>query len=74
MWGAAVRYEDYSDFGDNTSWKVSGRYDITDRIAVRGAVNTGFRAPSAQQLYFTNISTLAVDVDGETVFATLWNL
>jgi len=67
MWGAAVRYEDYSDFGDNTSWKVSGRYDITDRIAVRGAVNTGFRAPSAQQLYFTNISTLAVDVDGETV-------
>lgn len=67
MWGAAVRYEDYSDFGDNTSWKVSGRYDITDRIAVRGALNTGFRAPSAQQLYFTNISTLAVDVNGETV-------
>lgn len=67
LWGAAVRYEDYSDFGDNTSWKLSGRYDVTDRFAVRGAVNTGFRAPSAQQLYFTNISTLAVDVNGETV-------
>lgn len=61
MWGAAARYEDYSDFGDNTSWKLSGRYDMTDRIAVRGAINTGFRAPSVQQLYFTNISTLFVD-------------
>lgn len=67
LWGAAVRYEDYSDFGNNTSWKVSGRYDLTDRIAVRGALNTGFRAPSSQQLYFTTISTLANDVNGETV-------
>lgn len=61
MWGAAVRYEDYSDFGNNTSWKLSGRYDLTDRVAVRGAINTGFRAPSVQQLYFSNISTLFVD-------------
>ncbi|MGO1328866.1 MAG: TonB-dependent receptor plug domain-containing protein [Idiomarina loihiensis] len=67
MWGAAVRYEDYSDFGNNTSWKVSGRYDITDRIAVRGALNTGFRAPSPQQLYFTTISTLTNEVNGETI-------
>ncbi|MDV6315541.1 TonB-dependent receptor [Idiomarina sp. HP20-50] len=67
MWGAAVRHENYSDFGNNTSWKLSSRYDVTDRIAIRGTLNTGFRAPSAQQLYFTNISTLAVDVNGETV-------
>ncbi|TDP32573.1 iron complex outermembrane receptor protein [Idiomarina aquatica] len=61
LWGAAIRHEDYSDFGTNTSWKLSGRYDLTDRIAVRGTANTGFRAPSVQQLYFTNISTLFVD-------------
>lgn len=61
LWAAAVRYEDYSDFGSNTSWKLSGRYDLTDRFAVRAAVNTGFRAPSVQQLYFTNISTLFFD-------------
>ncbi|EKE87431.1 TonB-dependent receptor plug domain-containing protein [Idiomarina xiamenensis] len=66
-WGAAVRYEDYSDFGNNTSWKLSGRYDLTDQFAIRGAVNTGFRAPSVQQLYFTNISTLFVDRNGELV-------
>lgn len=61
QWGAAVRYEDYSDFGSNTSWKVSGRYDLNDQWALRATANTGFRAPSVQQLYFTNISTLFVD-------------
>ncbi|CAM3883050.1 TonB-dependent receptor plug domain-containing protein [Shewanella aquimarina] len=57
-WAAALRYEDYSDFGDNTSWKLAGRYDFTDNLALRGTINTGFRAPSVQQLYFSNISTL----------------
>lgn len=61
QWGAAVRYEDYSDFGSNTSWKVSGRYDLSDEWAIRATANTGFRAPSVQQLYFSNISTLFVD-------------
>lgn len=56
-WAAAVRYEDYSDFGSNTSWKLSGRYEITDNLAIRGTTDTGFRAPSVQQLYFTNVST-----------------
>lgn len=67
QWGAAVRYEDYSDFGNNTSWKLSGRYDFTDNFAVRAAANTGFRAPSVQQIYFTNISTLFVNRNGELV-------
>ncbi|MFQ6370631.1 TonB-dependent receptor plug domain-containing protein [Shewanella sp. YIC-542] len=58
FWSAALRYEDYSDFGDKISWKLAGRYDITDQLAVRATANTGFRAPSVQQLYFTNISTL----------------
>ncbi|MEL4239633.1 TonB-dependent receptor [Shewanella xiamenensis] len=57
-WAAALRYENYSDFGGNTSWKLAGRYDFTDHLALRGTVNTGFRAPSVQQLYFSNISTL----------------
>ncbi|QYK00409.1 TonB-dependent receptor plug domain-containing protein [Shewanella psychrotolerans] len=57
-WAAALRYENYSDFGGNTSWKLAGRYDFTDSLALRGTINTGFRAPSVQQLYFSNISTL----------------
>jgi len=57
-WAAALRYENYSDFGGNTSWKLAGRYDFTNNLALRGTINTGFRAPSVQQLYFSNISTL----------------
>src|SRR5699024_8101649 len=34
----AVRHEDYSDFGTNTSYALSGRYDFTDTFAVRGTV------------------------------------
>jgi iron complex outermembrane receptor protein len=49
----AVRFEDFSDFGNTTTGKIAGRYDFTDSFAVRGAVSTGFRAPALQQSYFT---------------------
>lgn len=67
QWAAALRFEDYSDFGSNTSWKISGRYELNRQLAVRATANTGFRAPGVQQLYFTNISTLFVNRDGELV-------
>jgi iron complex outermembrane receptor protein len=54
---AAVRAESYSDFGDNISGKVAGRYDFTDSFALRGSMQTGFRAPSLQQQYFATTST-----------------
>lgn len=57
-WAAAVRHEDYSDFGTNTSWKFAGRYQLTDQLALRAAANNGFRAPSVQQLYFTSIASV----------------
>lgn len=47
---AAVRYENYTDFGGNVSGKLAGRYRLTDGIAVRGSYNRGFRAPSLQQV------------------------
>ncbi|MEQ1514097.1 MAG: TonB-dependent receptor [Lysobacteraceae bacterium] len=55
--GLAVRAEDYSDFGDTTSGKVSARYDFTDKVALRGTVSTGFRAPSLQQQFFRSTAT-----------------
>ncbi len=45
----AIRYEDFSDFGDTVNGKISARYRINDIFAVRGAVSTGFRAPSVGQ-------------------------
>ena len=59
--GAAIRYEDYSDFGDTTNAKASGRYAFTEKLAIRGAVSTGFRAPGVQQQNFTQRS---ISVDG----------
>ena len=58
---AAVRYEDYSDFGDTITGKITGRYDFNDVVAIRGAISTGFRAPSLQQQFFTASSTNFID-------------
>jgi iron complex outermembrane recepter protein len=58
---AAVRQEHYSDFGDNTSGKVSGRIDVTPNWAFRGSAESGFRAPSLQQQYFTSTAILFVN-------------
>jgi iron complex outermembrane recepter protein len=55
--GIAGRFENYSDFGTNFSGKASTRIKITDNIALRGSVSTGFRAPSLHQKYFNNTST-----------------
>ena len=67
--GAAVRGEQYSDFGATVTGKATARYDLTQQVAVRAAGSTGFRAPSLQQLYFNNISTQfkidADDLDGD---------
>lgn len=53
----ALRGEHYSDFGENLSGKVSGRYDFTDNFALRASVQNGFRAPSLQQQFFQTTST-----------------
>ncbi|PZX94178.1 ferric enterobactin receptor [Flavobacterium aquariorum] len=47
-----ARYEDYSDFGNATVWKLSSRYKfLDDKVTLRGSVSTGFRAPTLHQIY-----------------------
>ena len=53
----AARYEDYSDFGTETIFKVAGKFDLTDNLGIRGSFNTGFRAPTPGQQGTTNVST-----------------
>ncbi|MDH3563600.1 MAG: TonB-dependent receptor, partial [Gammaproteobacteria bacterium] len=55
--GGAVRAEDYSDFGSTANVKATVAFDVTDTFMIRGAVSTGFRAPSLQQQFFNNTST-----------------
>ncbi|WP_278370409.1 TonB-dependent receptor [Pseudoalteromonas lipolytica] len=53
----ALRYDNYKGFGDTVNFKLAGNWSITEDVSLRGAVSTGFRAPSMQQLYFNNVST-----------------
>ena len=52
----AGRFESYSDFGETINGKLALRYAVADNFALRGAVSTGFRAPSLHQIWFNNVS------------------
>jgi iron complex outermembrane receptor protein len=55
--GIAGRVEDYNDFGSTTDGKVTARFEPIPGFAVRGAISTGFKAPSLGQSYFSATST-----------------
>lgn len=55
--GAAVRYEDYSDFGSEVTGKLAAMFKPTSVLAFRATGSTGFRAPSLQQQYFSTVSS-----------------
>jgi iron complex outermembrane receptor protein len=59
----ALRYEDFSDFGDTTNGKIATRYRAADWFTFRGAVSTGFHAPSPGQ---SNFRTTITTFDGDT--------
>jgi len=64
----AVRYDNYKGFGDTVNFKLAGNWSVTEDVSLRGALSTGFRAPSMQQLYFNNVSTqFVVGDDGSLV-------
>lgn len=47
----AVRYDDYSDFGTNTSPQVSIEYKPTEKLMLRALWADTFRAPDMQRVY-----------------------
>ena len=58
---AALRYENYSDFGNTLNFKLAYKIKLNDAISFRSSVSSGFRAPSLAQIYyntsFTNFSS-----------------
>jgi iron complex outermembrane recepter protein len=68
--GAAGRFENYSDFGSNFSYKGTARYELGSKIAVRGSVSRGFRAPSMPQVYF-GTQTVQFAANGSSIKAYL---
>ena len=55
--GAAGRYEDHKGVGETWDFKISTRAQVTDALALRGAVSTGFRAPTVGQANVQNVTT-----------------
>jgi len=49
---AALRFENYSDFGSTLNWKLATRYKLSDDLTLRAALSTGFRAPSLTQIFY----------------------
>jgi len=57
MVAAAVRFENYSDFGATLNGKLAARLAVTDAVALRASVSSGFRAPSLAQIYYNSTFT-----------------
>ena len=62
--GLAGRFEHYTDFGNTSDYKLTARVEATKELVFRGAVSTGFRAPSLGQTNFSAISTNFLLVNG----------
>jgi iron complex outermembrane recepter protein len=67
----AGRAEHYSDFGSTTTGKASARYEFVKGYALRGAISSGFRAPSLGQEYFSNTAINFVTLPGQTTATPL---
>jgi iron complex outermembrane receptor protein len=66
--GLAGRFEHYSDSAGNTfSAKASTRVELAQGLALRGGVNTGFRAPSLAQTAFSTTQNTVTLIGDERV-------
>ncbi len=61
------RYEYYSDFGSQVDFKLGTRYAINKRTTLRGTFNTGFRAPSINQIYLSSRTLQFISQGSEQV-------
>ena len=63
MFEVALRYEDYSDFGESTNGKIALSYKLNSKLMFRSSGSTGFRAPSLAQSNYSQSSSF-VDNSG----------
>ncbi|MGZ9897514.1 TonB-dependent receptor plug domain-containing protein [Shewanella gaetbuli] len=61
--GGALRYEDFSTFGDTLNYKLTAQYAATDDLSFRASHSTGFRAPTVGQENVVNTQTSIVNGD-----------
>ncbi len=51
---ASLRYDDSSVYGGNTTGSVGYGYKLTNAWRINGSLGTSFRAPTYNELYFSN--------------------
>ncbi len=49
-----VRYENNSQFGDFTSYRLAGAYNVNPETKIKASFGTAFKAPPFDSLYFPN--------------------
>lgn len=66
---AALRHDQYSDFGDVQTGKLGWKWKPHDKWLFRGSAGTGFRAPSLAQLLPVTTQTTGISnpATGETI-------
>ncbi|MDE0264618.1 MAG: TonB-dependent receptor [Bryobacterales bacterium] len=67
IWGGALRFERFADFGNTLNWKTAARAEVAGGFAVRASASTGFRAPTPGQQNAFNVSTIFDPAIGELV-------
>lgn len=51
-----ARLDDHSQFGDETTWRVAGAYEVGSSGRLHGSWGTGFKAPTLNDLFFPGFS------------------
>lgn len=62
----AIRLEDAGAYGYVTTAKFAAKYDLSDLMALRSSISTGFRAPTIGQISTISVST-RINADGNPV-------
>ena len=58
---AALRFEDFDDFGTTTNYRLGFNYALNDAMGLRATVSSGFKAPTPGQSNAANISTQIIN-------------
>ena len=61
--GSALRYEDFTTFGDTLNYKLTAQLAVNDSLSLRASHSTGFRAPTVGQANVVNTQTSIVNGD-----------
>lgn len=49
---AGLRFDDHSEFGDETTWRLATSWDLGASTRLHGSFGTGFKAPTLNDLFF----------------------